>query len=53
MKDLVDMLEAFESDIRDNIGRPRNRGLISKDRSKPLDVVNAVLKCKTGRVSVC
>src|SRR5262249_58763732 len=31
-------------DIRDNIGRSRNRGLISKDRGKPVDAVNAILK---------
>src|SRR5262245_40577801 len=31
-------------DVRDNIGRPRNRGLISKDRGESLDAVNAVLK---------
>jgi hypothetical protein len=31
-------------DRRDNIGRPANRGVISKDRGESLDAVNAVLK---------
>src|SRR5262249_48605938 len=31
-------------DVRDDIGRPRNRGLISKDRGESLGAVNAVLK---------
>src|SRR5262249_18717602 len=31
-------------DVRDDVGRSSNRGLISKDRGKPLSAVNAVLK---------
>jgi hypothetical protein len=31
-------------DVRDDVGRSSNRGLISKDRGKPLNAVNAVLK---------
>ena len=30
--------------FRDDVGRSSNRGLISKDRGKPLNAVNAVLK---------
>src|SRR5712672_3279777 len=32
------------SDVRDDVGRSSNRGLVSKDRGKPLNAVNAVLK---------
>ena len=30
--------------FRDDVGRSSNRGLISEDRGKPLNAVNAVLK---------